>query len=518
MESQLGAAHGAAKRDTSLSSKSQSSEDISGAFPADTRGMFLRVFPSIMLPMFLAIADQTIVATALPAIAGSLGDVDKISWIIVSYLIASTIAAPLYGYLGDRFGRRKLMFVGLGVYVVGAILNSLAPSVTILAMSRFVQGLGGGGLMSMSQALIGEVVPPRQRGKYQGYIAAVSVSATAFGPLVGAYLTISFGWRSVFFMNIPAALIAVLLVLRLKARPGAKGEWNFDFPGLLFFAGFIVPTLLALQNVREFNMAILPMIASLMAIALVSLFLLIRQEKRTTSPLLPIDLMRQRGVWMAQLMGVCHGAVLTSFVAFMPLYLHIMDIAPVQNIGWVLLICTASIATSSMLTGRFITRTGMTMIVPSFGLVLGSLSMLNFAINSSHMSLTHVMIAVSITAIGLGTVMSVVQVTIQTIAGRRKLGAAAGSTQLSRTVGAAVGTALFATVLFASLGSADPEAMNVFGRILEQGPSTLDVLTPERRAIVMGEIASAFRNAYLMLACISGSGAILAWFNPSRRV
>ncbi|MDF2116148.1 MFS transporter [Roseiarcaceae bacterium H3SJ34-1] len=501
-----------------MSSTTQSSEDISGAFPADTRGMFLRVFPSIMLPMFLAIADQTIVATALPAIAGSLGDVDRISWIIVSYLIASTIAAPLYGYLGDRFGRRKLMFFALGIYVTGAILNSLAPSVTVLAISRFVQGMGGGGLMSMSQALIGEVVPPRQRGKYQGYLAAISVSATAFGPLMGAYMTLTFGWRSVFFMNIPAALIAVLLIMRLQARPGSRGEWNFDFAGLLFFAAFIVPTLLALQNVRQFNMAILPMIAALIAIALVALFLLIRQEKRTPSPLLPIDLMRQRGVWMAQLMGVSHGAVLTSFVAFMPLYLHIMDIAPVQKIGWVLLTCTASIATSSMLTGRFITRTGMTMIVPSFGLVLGCLSMVNFAFNSSHMSLTQVMMAVSVTAIGLGTVMSVVQVTIQTIAGRRKLGAAAGSTQLARTVGAAVGTALFATVLFASLGAADPEAMNMFARILEQGPATLDALTPQRREIVMGEIAWAFHNAYLMLAGISACGAVLAWLNPSRKV
>ncbi|MDH7797048.1 MULTISPECIES: MFS transporter [unclassified Beijerinckia] len=493
-------------------------EETSGAFPADTRGMFLRVFPSIMLPIFLAIADQTIVATALPAIAASLGDVEHISWIIVSYLIASTIAAPLYGYLGDRFGRRRLMFIALGIYMLGAVLNSLAPSVMILALTRFIQGLGGGGLMSMSQALIGEVVPPRQRGKYQGYLAAISVSATAIGPLLGAYLTLTFGWRSVFFMNIPAALIAVVLTMRLQARPGNKGEWNFDFLGLVLFACVVIPTLLALQNARTFEVSAVPLIVGLLVFAAVALFFLLRQEKSTPSPLLPIDLMRQRGVWMTQLIGVAHGATLTAFIAFMPLYLHIMGIAPLQKVGWILLISTGSIAATSMLTGRFITRTGLTMIAPSVGLIITSLSMINFAFNSAHMTFMEVAVAVGIAAIGMGTVMSVVQVTIQTLAGRRKLGAASGSIQLARTVGAALGTTLFATVLFASLSMTDPDAARMFAGILDHGPTALQELASERREIVMGEIAAAFRNAYLLLAVVSGCGAVLAWFNPSRRV
>lgn len=480
--------------------------------------MFLRVFPSIMLPMFMAIADQTIVATALPAIVASLGDVEHISWIIVGYLIASTIAAPLYGYLGDRFGRRRLMLIALSIYMLGAILNSLAPSVVVLAITRFIQGMGGGGLMSMSQALIGEVVPPRQRGKYQGYLAAISVSATAIGPLLGAYLTLSFGWRSVFFMNIPAALIAVLLTLRLQSRPGAKGAWNFDLSGLLFFAGFVIPTLLALQNARKFEVSVLPLMGGLFALAGIALFFLIRQEKSTSSPLLPIDLMRQRGVWMTQLLGVTHGATLTAFIAFMPLYLHIMGIAPLQKVGWVLLTSTASIATASMLTGRFITRTGQTMIAPSVGLIVTCLSMINFAFNSSGMTLTQVMIAVCIAALGMGTVMSVVQVTVQALAGRKRLGAASGSIQLARTVGAALGTTLFTTVLFASLSLSNPQAAEMFARILDRGPDALQALAVEQRQAVMDAIVAAFRNAYLLLASISACGVVLAWLNPSRRV
>ena len=494
-------------------------EDSSGAFPADTRGMFLRVFPSVMLPIFLSIADQTIVATALPAIAGSLGDVEHISWIIVSYLIASTLAAPVYGYLGDRFGRRKLMLVGIGIYAFGAILNSLAPSMIALAATRFIQGLGGGGLMSMSQALIGEVVPPRQRGEYQGYLAAVSVTATAFGPLMGAWLTLTFGWRSVFFIAIPGAMVAALLTLRLKGLPGSSREsWHFDFAGLLFFTGFIVPLLLALQNARSFDATTLPIVAALLALAAAALVLLLRQERRTPSPLLPIDLMRQRTIWMCQLMGVAHGATLTALVAFLPIYLHILDIVPLAQIGWLLLACTASISTSAMLTGRFITRTGLTMIVPSIGMVIASASMVNFAFNAPHMSFAQLIVAIVVMALGMGTVMSVIQVVIQLVAGRRQLGAAAGSTQLARSVGAATGTALFSTVLFASLAASDTGAADIFARILEQGRGSLDALSLDRRATVMGDVAAAFRNAYLLLAAICAGGAVLSWINPTRRV
>ncbi|MBX9759741.1 MAG: MFS transporter, partial [Beijerinckiaceae bacterium] len=170
-------------------------EVVSGPIPPATHRIFFRVFPSVMLPMFLAMSDQTIVASALPAIAGALGDVERVSWIVVAYLLAATISAPLYGYLGDSFGRRRLMFIALAMFTTGAILNSLAPSVTLIAVSRFIQGLGGGGLMSMSQALIGEVVPPRQRGQYQGYLAAISVSAAALGPVAGGFLAEHFGWR-----------------------------------------------------------------------------------------------------------------------------------------------------------------------------------------------------------------------------------------------------------------------------------------------------------------------------------
>src|SRR5579883_3662914 len=179
------------------------------------RRTFFAIFPSIMLPMFLAVVDQTIVATALPAIAADTGNVARASWIVVAYLVASTIAAPIYGRLGDTFGRRRLMFVALGVFIVASVACALSPTVELLTLARVLQGLGGGGLMTLSQALIGEAIPPRERARYQGYLAAIAVCANTFGPVAGGYLTEHFGWQSIFLVNVPIGLGGMALATRL---------------------------------------------------------------------------------------------------------------------------------------------------------------------------------------------------------------------------------------------------------------------------------------------------------------
>src|ERR1700704_3171400 len=170
------------------------SAGASGSGPP-VRHTFFAIFPSIMLPMFLAVVDQTIVATALPAIVADTGNVARASWVVVSYLIASTIAAPIYGRLGDAFGRRRMMYVALAVTIVASLLCAAAPSVELLTAARVLQGLGGGGLMTLSQALVGEAIPPRERARYQGYLAGVGISANAFGPVVGGFMAQHLGWQ-----------------------------------------------------------------------------------------------------------------------------------------------------------------------------------------------------------------------------------------------------------------------------------------------------------------------------------
>ena len=274
---------------------------------AATPNLFLTVFPSIMLPMFMAAADQTIVATALPAIAGSLGDVERVSWVVVSYLVATTIAAPVYGKLGDTIGRKKMMFVALAVFTAASVLCALSNSILMLTAARVLQGAGSGGLMTLSQALIAEAVPPRQRGKYQGYLSGMYASASTFGPVAGGWLTQHYGWHSVFLVNVPLGALAAVLVTRLPvlARPG--GSFRFDFMGTLFFAGFITPLLLAMEQAQHFNPRALPLALALVGLSALSLVLLIRQEKRARAPLLPIQLFRQPGIWRTDAMAAFVG-------------------------------------------------------------------------------------------------------------------------------------------------------------------------------------------------------------------
>jgi multidrug resistance protein len=189
-----------------------------------------------MLPMFLAAVDQTIVATALPAIVASTGEVDRASWVVVSYLISSTVAAPIYGRLGDEYGRRNLMIAGLCIFIAASLLCAICTSIETLTAARVLQGLGGGGLMTLSQALIGETIPPRQRARYQGYLAAVGISANAFGPVAGGFLAEHLGWQSIFLINLPLGLVAALLTLRLPSHPSSRGHWQIDFWGVLLFA------------------------------------------------------------------------------------------------------------------------------------------------------------------------------------------------------------------------------------------------------------------------------------------
>ncbi len=502
-----------------MNSGPRTSYEDTNTFPPDTARVFWQVFPSIALPIYMSVGDQTIVASALPAIAGALGDVERVSWVFISYLIASTIAAPVYGYLGDVFGRRRLLFLALIIFIAGSVLNAFAPSVLLLSASRFFQGLGGGGMMSMAQALLAEVVPPRERGRYQGYNATIFVTSAALGPVIGAFLTLHLGWRAVFFINIPIGILAFILAFRLPNRRGASREgWSFDYPGLFYFTGFIVPLLLALEQVRRFNMAGSAWMIALTGFSLACLVLLVRQERRAASPLLPVVLMRQPTIWGAQLMILCHGAMMTALIAFLPLYLRVTGIGTIHDVGFMLLVFSAAIAFSSIIVGRLVTRTGLTMIFPAVGMFFTTLMFVYIALYASTLSLSGLYVTMALLAVAMGTVMTVCQVTIQATAGRKLLGVASGSIQLARTVGAVFGTALFGTLLFAVLALRDPEAAGSFGKILNLGPEALKIFDASRQQAIMSEIASGFRWGFFMLAGISTIAMVLAWINPTRRI
>ena len=488
------------------------------AAPVSTTRLFLTVFPSIMLPMFLAVADQTIVATALPAIAGELGDVAEISWIVISYLLATTISAPIYGRLGDVFGRRLVMYVGLAIFMAASVLCALAPSVVSLSLARLLQGLGGGGLMTSSQALIGEAIPPRERGRYQGYIAAIVVSSSTFGPVAGGYLTQHFGWRSVFLVNLPIGVVAALLMLRLPRRRSAPENWSFDTLGLALFICFVGPTLIAIELAQRYDARLLPLIAALPICAVAALFLLVRQEKRAASPLLPIALLSKAPVFLSDALAACHGAALVSLVTFMPLYLRVVRGVSASESGLLLLPLTAGVGIGSLITGRLVSRTGRTFVFPSFGMILAVAAILSLAILAPYLTLVQITALLGVNALFMGTVMGVVNVTVQSAAGPKMLGAAAGSVQFSRAVGASIGTALVGAVLFLTLAVTDAQTASLLGSMIERGPDTLAGLDPARRVLVAAEIAQAFRAAFLTIALFMTGALALSWLNPVRRV
>ena len=479
---------------------------------------FLKIFPSIMLPMFLAVVDQTIVATALPAIAAATGEVERASWVVVSYLIAATVAAPIYGRLGDAFGRRKVMFYALTVFIIASLLCAMSPTIELLTLARLLQGLGGGGLMTLSQALVGETIPPRERARYQGYLAAVAVCANTFGPVAGGILTQHFGWQSIFLVNVPIGIGAFFLVARLPQPTGERSQWKADPGGLVLFTIFVATTLLALEQVQHVELSSLPLGGSLLLIGIIALVVLVRHENRAPSPLIPLSLLRKSAIWHSDALAACHGAALVSLITFLPVYLEVVRGFTPSATGLLLVPLTVGIGTGSLVTGRLVNNSGRTTIYPMVGLVLATINFVVLAIWAGALGTAALAALLLGCGLFMGTVMGVVQVSVQHSAGQLRLGEAAASVQFSRSLGAAFGTALVATILFAVLALRNPDAAGVFAGMVEHAKDAGVNLSASQRVAIANDIAIAFRAAFLMMAVYTASGFLLALTNPLKRI
>jgi EmrB/QacA subfamily drug resistance transporter len=483
------------------------------------RALLLQIFPSIMLPVFLAVIDQTIVATALPAIARSLGEVERLSWIVVAYLVANMVAAPVYGRLADAFGRRRLMLAALAVFIAASALCAVSTSMLMLVAARVAQGFGGGGLMVLSQALIGESVPPRERGHFQGYLSMMIVCGSAFGPVAGGFLTEWFGWRSVFLVNVPLGLIAMLLVRRLpRATRAHHGRHSFDGVGVALLTAFVAPLLIALELAQRLDPRSLPAMAVLTCVAVAALLLLYRQERRSAAPLLPLALMREAAIWRSDAMAGFSGASLVSIVTFLPIYLQVVDGTSPAETGFLMLPLTVGVGLGSFLTGRMISWTGRTAILPSVGLMITFCTMVALGVFSPALTRTEIVWLLGFAAFFQGSAMPVAQVTVQMVAGPRQLGVGAASVHLTRSLGSAFGVALAGTVLFAVLAATDNDTARMFAGMVREGPAAMTHLSPERHAAVRAEIGNAFRAVFLTVSVFSCCISALAWTLPIRRL
>ena len=482
------------------------------------RSLFRTVVPPIVLPVFLAAADGTVVATALPAIAASLGEVDKLSWIVVANLIASTVAAPAYGRLADLFGRRRMMVIALCVFMVASVCCAMAPTLPLLLAARVLQGLGGGGLMTLAQALLGELVPPRERGSYQGYLSANIVAGATVGPVAGGFITEMWGWHAVFLAYLPLGLIAIALVMRLpKSKPsGTRG--GFDMPGMALLTLFIVPLLMAVSQLQKLDPAILPRFGLLLAFSGAALAALLVQQKRAASPLLALPLMKIPAFWRADVMAACSGASLTAMITFLPIYFQVVAGATPGQAGLLLIPLTAAVSSGSVVTGWLISRTGRTAVFPMVGLTITALTLVALALWAPLLSRVELAWVLALGGLCQGTAMLTAQITVQAVGGVRNLGAAAASAQLSRSLGSAFGAATAGAVLFGVLSALNPDTATLFFDMVRQGPGVLASLTADHRALVQQEVAAAFRGVFLTVACFAGITVAMAATLPLRRL
>jgi len=304
--------------------------------------------------------------------------------------------------------------------------------------------------------------------------------------------------------------------MRLPAGRGQRLAWRADPGGLVLFSLFVATTLLALEQVQRAQVANVPAGAALFALGVVALFVLVRHENRTQSPLIPLKLLRESAIWHSDAMAAFHGAALVSLITFLPVYLQVVRGASPSESGLMLVPLTIGIGSGSLVTGRLVSKTGRTTVFPIVGLSLLTANMVGFALWASSLGDWAFAALMLWTGLCMGTVMGVVQVMVQSAAGSMRLGEAAASVQFSRSIGAAFGTALVGTVLFAYLAIANAEAAQVFATLVEHGAHA--ALAPAQRVAVEADIKAAFRAAFLLIAAFTTCGLVLALTNPLKRI
>lgn len=419
----------------------------------------LIVMSALMIVMLLAALDQTIVATALPKIAVDLHGLDKYAWVATSYLMTSAIATPIYGKIGDLFGRKKILQISIIIFLAGSFLSGLSHSMNELVAFRALQGIGAGGLMSLVLAIIGDVISPRQRGRYQGYFGAVFGLSSVVGPLAGGFLSDAptifgiTGWRWIFYINIPIGLIALAIVALKLYLPKRRIEQKIDYvgAGLLSLAVASLVLISAWGGVTYAWTSLV--IIGLIAAAVVFGIAFTLWERRVSEPLLPIKLFKNDIFSVSVILSLLTGIAMFAAILYIPQYQQVVRGYSPTKSGLAMLPLVAGMMIASITSGRLITKWGKYRLFPIFGTLMIALGMWLF----SHVSLTTSLFDLSlwmfIIGIGLGSFMQVATLAVQNSVKMRDMGVATSATAFFRTVGSSLGGAVFGTILIARLTS-----------------------------------------------------------------
>jgi EmrB/QacA subfamily drug resistance transporter len=413
-----------------------------------------------MLATLLAAMDQTIVATALPRIASDLGAFDQLSWVVTAYLLAATITIPLYGKLSDLFGRRRLFLGAIWLFLVGSVLCALAATLSQLIAFRALQGLGAGGLLPLSQAAIGDLFPPRDRARYQGFIGSMWATAAVMGPLLGGVLTDHASWRWIFIVNVPLAVATLVAVARTMPAGVARRHQPIDWGGAALLSVATVGLLLAcMWGGTQYAWASAPVIAAA-AIGSVALAGLAVVERNAADPFLPLALLRSRVPRVATIGALLVGILVLAITIYTPVFVQGALGHSATTAGTVLIPMTLAWVLSSFLSGQLVSRTGRYRVFPILGGCLAVAGTLLLARAGAGTASGEVALALLLVGAGMGMTWPVYMVATQNAVARTELGVASGALLFFRTMAGSVGVAVLGAVLNARLGGrTDPHAL-----------------------------------------------------------
>ena len=477
------------------------------------------IFAALLLGMFLAALDQTIVATALPTIVGELGGLNHLSWVVTAYLLAQTVSTPLYGKLGDQYGRKLMFQVAIVIFLVGSVLCGLAQSMGQLIAFRAIQGLGGGGLMVTALAIVGDVVPPRDRGRYQGLFGAVFGVSSVAGPLLGGFFVDHATWRWVFYINLPLGVVALAVVASVLHAPSQRVRHRTDYLGALVISLAITCVVL----VTSLGGTTYPWTSSFilgLAVAGVAFAVLgVWVERRAAEPILAPRLFANRVFGVTSAVGFIVGLALFGALTFLPLFLQtVAGVGPTES-GLRLTPLMAGVLVMSIASGRIISGTGAYKPFPIAGTALMVVGMLLLSTLDADTGAVTMSLYMVVLGLGLGATMQVLVIAVQNAVHYRDLGAATSGSTFFRSIGGTVGVAVFGAIftnrLAANLARDLPPA--IAGQMSgqrEPSVAQLQALPPALRTAYLTAFTGAFGAVFLTAAGVSFAAFLLAWFIP----
>ncbi len=484
---------------------SQAPTATSAPGPAGSRRL---IISSVAVMLLLASLDQTIVSTALPTIVSDLGGLDHLSWVVTAYLLTSTVTAPLYGKLGDLYGRKVMMQISVTLFLVGSVLSGLSGSMNFLIGARALQGVGGGGLFVLALTVIGDVIPPRERSKIQGVFGGVFGLSSVAGPLLGGFFVDNLSWHWIFYINLPLGLLA-LAVFAIAFKPrGERHKHKIDYPGAALLTSSLSATVLFTSLGGRTFAWDSTFILSMIALAALGAVAFLMVERRASEPVLPLSLFRYNNFWVMSSVGALVGAAMFGGIVFIPLYLQVAKGVSPTGSGLQMIPLMLGILTGSIGSGQIMGRTGRYRRLPLIGTFILTLGMLWLTRLQPDTPSYVVMAMMASVGVGIGPTMSVGIAAIQNAVPRPMLGVGTAGLTLFRQIGGSVGVALlgalFSNRLAANLAEFMPAGAGGGGRM---NAASVAHLPPEIRSMVLSAFTDAMHPVFLV-----GAGAAFLAF------